>query len=168
MRRNEGSSKLGQKKYDSALQLARAKKPNLARAFIFLSEAEALGNADATYALATWHLFGHYIPVNLRKAAILLKRAAQRGSADAAFDWAISLEVGKIVPQDKRRAFEFFLIAALRYRRAGTQETMYTFSEAAYEVARCYRYGIGVVADKTLGRIWMTEGHAARSKKPRK
>lgn len=168
MRGNERSSKLGQKKYESALQLTQAKKPNLAKAFVFLSEAEALGNADATYALATWHLFGHHVPVNLLKAAALLKRAAQRGSADAAFDFAISLEVGRIVPQDKRKAFEFFLIAALRYGRAGPQETMYTFSEAAYEVARCYRYGIGVVEDKTLSRIWMKEGQATRSKQPRK
>jgi len=168
MRRNERSSKLGQKKYESALQLAQAKKPNLARAFAFLSEAEALGNADATYALATWHLFGHYIPVNLPKAAALLKQAAQKGSADAAFDFAISLEVGKIVPKDKRRAFEFFLIAALRYGRAGPQETMYSFGEAAYEVARCYRYGIGVAEDKMLSRIWMKEGRATRSKQARK
>ena len=156
------TTKLALAKYREALKLARAKKPQPGKTFKLLSEAEALGHGEATYALATWHLFGTHVAANPRKAVTLLKRASRRGSADAAFDLAIAFETGKFVPQNTRKAFELYLVAALRYRHAGELETMYSFREAAYEVARCYDHGIGIAVDRALSRIWMKEGRAIR------
>lgn len=156
------TKKPGQREYEVALKLASARKPNVGEAHELLLKAERLQHGDATYALATWHLFGGHVAKDIRKGLTLLKRANRRGSADAAFDLAITYERGEVAEKSLRRAFESFMTAALRYDREQHHDQMYSFSEAAYEVARCYRYGIGTDVDKTLSRIWMVEGKAIR------
>lgn len=89
--------KPGQWEYERALKLASARKPNFAEAHKFLLKAEQFQHGDATYALATWHLFGVQVAKNLKKGIVLLKRATRRGSADAAFDLAIAYERGEVV-----------------------------------------------------------------------
>ena len=158
----KGTRKSGQNQYEAALKLARAKKPDLGKVYELLLKAEKHNNADATYALASWNLFGRHVARNPQKAVTLLKRAARRGSSDAAFDLAITYEKGEIVEKNDRKAFELFLTAALRCKDGAQRDTNYSFSEAAYEVARFYHYGIGIAVDRVLARLWMVEGKAAR------
>ena len=158
----KGTKQLGQDQYKAALRIARAKDPDLSQAYSLLTKAEKLGNADATYALATWSLFGRHVTKSPRKAITLLKRATRRGSADAAFDLAIAYETGEVVEKNTRKAFELYLTAALRYKIDARSDRMYSFNEAAYEVARCYQHGIGIAADKALSRLWMIEAKPAR------
>lgn len=161
-RMSTSNKKPGQREYETALKLASARKPNFGEAHKLLLKAEQLQHGDAAYALATWHLFGRCVAKDSKKAMVLLKRATRRGSADAAFDLAISYERGGVIEKNLRRAFELFITAALRYDREQRPDQMYSFSEAAYEVARCYRHGIGTDVDKALSRMWMMEGKAIR------
>jgi TPR repeat protein len=155
----------GTKEFKRALSLATGKKPDYAKAFALLSSAERQGHGQATYALATWHLFGRHVAPSMPKALTLLKRAVRRGNADAAFDLAIAYEQGKIVERDERKAFELYLTSAIRYRQPLDYPPMYSFHEAAYEISRCYYHGIGVAADRKAGMIWKMEGRAVRSPK---
>lgn len=156
------TKKPGQREYEAAFKLASARKPNFGEAHKLLLKAERLQHGDATYALATWHLSGDHVAKNIKKGITLLKRANRRGSADAAFDLAIAYERGEGIEKNLRRAFESYMTAALRYDREQHRDQMYSFSEAAHEVAKCYHYGIGTDVDKTLSRIWMVEGKATR------
>ncbi len=162
---NSGEANAGAKLFKRALALTASKKPNYAKAFPLLVGAERLGHAEATYALATWYLFGRHVAPSSAKALALLKRAVRRGSADAAFDLAIAFEQGKIIERNERKAFQHYLTAAIRHRQPLTYPAMYSFREAAYEVSRCYFHGIGIAADRKAGMIWKIEGKAIRSPK---
>ncbi|MBL8704765.1 MAG: sel1 repeat family protein [Rhodospirillales bacterium] len=162
---NRGETNAGAKQFKRALALTASKKPNYAKALPLLVTAERLGHAEATYALATWYLFGRHVAPSMTKALTLLKRAVRRGSADAAFDLAIAFEQGKIVERNERKAFQLYLTSAIRHRQPLSYPPMYSFREAAYEVSRCYYHGIGVAADRRAGMIWKIESKAFRSPK---
>lgn len=132
--------------YDEALLAMYHDPPDIRKAFQLLTEAENSGDARATYALATWYLFGQ-APVVERdraKAARMLEVAAAAGIPDALHDVAVSYEKGDLYAQDLVRAFQSYLAAALR----GDQQSV-------YEVGRCYFYGIGVSEDQIVGDIWL-------------
>lgn len=161
--RNE--TNLAANAFKRALALTASKKPNYAKGFPLLAAAERLGHAEATYALATWYLFGRHVAPSSAKALVLLKRAVRRGSADAAFDLAIAFEQGKIIERDERKAFQLYPTSAIRHRQPLSHPATYGFREAAYEVSRCYYHGIGVTADRRAGMIWKIESKAFRSPK---
>lgn len=130
--------------YELALQAASAENPDLEKASALLEAAHDQGDRRATYAIATWHLFGNRIyKKNLPKAINLLKLAAKADIAFAHFDLAVSYETGCGVKKDKKAAYRHFLAAALN----GDNNSI-------YEVGRCLYYGIGVSRDRKAAKIW--------------
>ncbi|RZA15191.1 MAG: hypothetical protein EOP02_25180, partial [Proteobacteria bacterium] len=74
--RNSKGEKQGA--YELALKAASRKRPDLIQANSLLEEAHAQGDRRATYALATWSLFGNAVrPKDLKRAVQLLKLAAK-------------------------------------------------------------------------------------------
>lgn len=114
-------------------------------ALALLNRAAGLGNAEALYALGTWHLFGKHVKKDLRHAADLLHRATALDHPDAAYDLAVSHEKGAGVKMDKHRAFGLYMKAALLGDR-----------QAMYEVGRCFYWGIGTSKDRDAAEIWFT------------
>ena len=138
------SSSLG--KYERALRLAKktGKSPPKA-AYNLLVAADNEGDARATYALATWYLFGSaFTPVRKGEAIRLLKKATNGGVADAAHDLAVAYEKGDGVKKSLKQAFELNMYAAL----LGDAQSF-------YEVGRMYFYGIGVSRNRRLAKYWL-------------
>ncbi len=117
--------------YDGAIALA------------LLRKAEEAGNAEAIYALGTWHLFGKHVRKDLKKATSYLERASSLDHPDAAYDLAVSYERGAGVAKDVAKAFSLYMKAALLGERQST-----------YEVGRCFYWGIGTNADRQVANVW--------------
>jgi uncharacterized protein len=132
--------------YRQALREATTASPNFARAAQLLEEAARLGHAKATYALATWHLFGKepFVRRDYDEAVRLLRLAAAAGVPDAMYDLAVCYEKGKGVAKDEREAFENYLRAAIR-----------DDAKAIFAVGRCLFWGIGVAQDQHIARLWL-------------
>ncbi len=122
---------LGKDRYDAAMVVD------------LLRKADKEGDAEAAYALGTWHLFGKHVPLDAKLAAQYLKRATDRNFPDAAYDLAVSYEKGVGVEKDPGRAFSLYMKAAL----LGD-------SQAMYEVGRCFYWGIGTEKDRDAARVW--------------
>ncbi|UJW81302.1 tetratricopeptide repeat protein [Hydrogenophaga sp. SL48] len=136
--------------YDLALKAASRKHPDLARASALLEEAHDQGDRRATYAMATWYLFGNEVyPKNLRKAVQLLKLAAMADIASAHFDLAVSYETGQGIKKNEQAAYRHFLAAALN----GDNESL-------TEVGRCLYYGIGIARDRKAAEVWFRRAEA--------
>ncbi len=129
--------------YELALKIATRKKPDLARALTLLTEAHDKGDCRATYALATWYLFGNEaIQRNFRTAVRFLKLAAKADIAAAHFDLAVCYETGQGIKKNERTAFRHYLAAALN----GDNDSF-------AEVGRCFYYGIGVSLDRKAAEV---------------
>jgi TPR repeat protein len=133
-------------KYERALRLAQKNKKSPPRtAYELLVAADKEGDARATYALATWYLFGSpFTPVKKSEAIRLLKKATEGGVADAAHDLAVAYEKGDGVKKSLNQAFELNMYAAL----LGDAQSF-------YEVGRMYHYGIGVSRNRRLAKHWL-------------
>jgi uncharacterized protein len=142
------------KAYERALQVARRRQPDLARAFHLLTVAHRYGDGRATYALATWYLHGKHVDRNLKKATVLLRAAASKDIPDALFDLAVSYEKGIGVNRSERRAAELYLRCSLAGGSGGY-----------FEVGRCYYYGIGFKRDRRLANLWFEFARRAKRKK---
>jgi TPR repeat protein len=118
----------------------------LIRDLIF--RAHKLGNAKATYSLATWYLHGAYVKLDVEQGVDFLKIAAKENIYPAMFDLAVCFEKGEGIKQDKEAAFEYYLKAAL----SGDPESI-------YHVGRCYYHGIGIPKNKKLGYIWIDKAN---------
>ena len=130
--------------YDKALSEMSKKNPNKEKVFKWLTQSMEGGNAEASYALATWYLHGEYVEKDISKATILLKRAVDKNIPNACYDLAISYEKSCGVSKDLKKAFELYVRAAL-----------YGDSQSFYEVGRCYYHGIGVEKNESLADIWL-------------
>jgi TPR repeat protein len=132
--------------YDSALEHATRPEPDLAEAGALLRRAVARGSPDATYALATWYLFGKepYVQKDLSEAARLLILAAAAGLPDAMYDLAVCYEKGSGVDKDDYAAYTYYLKAALRTR-----------PKAVFDVGRCLYWGIGTREDRGIATLWL-------------
>lgn len=132
------------KEYARALKLAQKQSVPSKTVYDLLLKADKLGDARATYAIATWYLHGSpFTKISYAKAVRLLRHAAQGGVADAAFDLAISYEKGAGITKSVSRAFEYYVRAAL----LGD-------AKAHFEVSRMYFHGIGVKRNRALAEIW--------------
>jgi TPR repeat protein len=131
--------------YEKALREMRSQKPNVRRALTWLQRAYKAGSADATYALATWYLFGQepYIKQDIKHGNDMLRMAAAAGHGDALYDLGASYEMGVGLRKNTKKAFELYVRAALRGDAV-----------AVNEVARCYHFGIGIAKDRRLSKIW--------------
>lgn len=130
--------------YDAALEMARSKNANPILTLDVLSKAVDRGSAKASYALATWYLFGKCVEKDLKKAVQLLRKAASSGVADAMFDLAVCYEKGAGLRKNPKKALEHYLMAALRGD-----------AKAIHEVGRCYWHGIGILRNRTLANIYL-------------
>lgn len=130
--------------YNKALKEASSKHPKLNIAYELLNKAHTLGNYKATYAIATWYLFGKHLKKDYKKAVTLLQLATEGNLPEAFYDLAVCYETGKGVKIDKRQAFLNYLSASL----LGDKQSI-------YEVGRCYYYGIGINKNKELSQRWL-------------
>lgn len=136
--------------YELALKFANRKRPDLVQAAALLEEAHDQGDRRATYALATWSLFGNAVhPKDLRRAIQLLKLAAKADIAAAHFDLAVSYETGQGIKKNEEAAYRHFLAAALNGDNASLAE-----------VGRCLYYGIGVPRDRKVAEVWFRRADA--------
>jgi TPR repeat protein len=136
--------------YDLALKAVSRKRPDLVRASALLEDAHAQGDRRATYALATWYLFGNAVlRKDLSRAIKLLKLAAKADVAAAHFDLAVSYETGQGIKKNEKSAYWHYLGAALN----GDNDSL-------VEVGRCLYYGIGVVRDRKAAEIWFRRADA--------
>lgn len=136
--------------YELALKAASRARPNLLQASTLLEEAHDQGDRRATYAMATWYLFGNEAhPKNLRKAVQLLKLAAKADIASAHFDLAVSYETGQGIKKNEQAAYRHFLAAALN----GDNDSL-------TEVGRCLYYGIGIARDRKAAEVWFRRAEA--------
>jgi uncharacterized protein len=134
-------------KYDRALKLAQKQPKPSREVYDLLLAADKGGDGRATYALATWHLFGSpFTKTNYRVANSMLKRAADNGVADAAYDLAVSYEKGLGIGKSLPRAFEYYVRAAL----LGD-------AQSHYEIGRMYFHGTGVPRNRRLAEAWLAK-----------
>jgi len=133
----------GDRLYQLALKKALMDDVDLDEVFTLLMKAKKVNNYKATYALATWYLFGTHVKKNVYKAFELLFEAAEHNVAEACFDIAISYEKGIGTPKNLNEAFLNYMKAAL----LGDKKSI-------YEVGRLYYYGIGIEKDRQLAKVW--------------
>jgi hypothetical protein len=129
--------------YQSALDEMKKEHPNKKFVFSLLNKAHESGDIRATYAIATWYLFGEYVKKDIKKAIPLLRKSADSDNPEAIYDLAICYEEGNGVKKDLNKAFELYLKSALL-----------NDSNSINEVGRCYYYGIGISRDLRLAQIW--------------
>jgi hypothetical protein len=136
----------GARLYKAALATATQDTPDFASAYALLKEAMNEGDADATYALATWYLFGKepYLSLDYAEGARLLQIAADKGIPEAMYDLAVSFEDGLGIKQDEAKAFEYYLRAAIRGD-----------ADSVFNVGRCLFYGLGTREDQAQAQIWL-------------
>lgn len=138
--------------YELAVKAANRKPPDLIQADALLEEAHAQGDRRATYALATWSLFGNAVcPKDQRRAIRLLKLAAEADVAAAHFDLAVSYETGQGIKKNEKTAYRHFLAAALN----GDNDSF-------AEVGRCLYHGIGVARDRKTAEVWLRRADSLR------
>ena len=131
-------------KYELALKLASQNKPDLTRVAELLERAHKSNDARATYALATWHLFGHAgYSKNINTAVRLLKIAAASDIPTAHFDLAVCYETGQGIKKSENMAYRHYLAAALNGDNG-----------SIFEVGRCLFYGLGVKRDRKTAEVW--------------
>jgi TPR repeat protein len=132
--------------YDEALAEMRGERADVARAAWLLQRARAAGDHRATYALATWYLYGKepVIHRDMKMALQYLTEASAANVPEALYDLAVFRELGEDGVSDVAAAFELYLNAALR----GDVQSI-------YEVGRCYYYGIGIPKHRKIAAIWM-------------
>lgn len=132
--------------YEAALREAKRRGGDLKRAHVLLTRAHKRKDARATYALATWYLFGQkgVVEKDLRRAVVMLREAAAANHADALHDLAVCYAKGAGVRRSDRKAAELYLRAALEGDK-----------QSAYEMGRCYWHGIGVQRDRRVARTWL-------------
>ena len=137
-------------KYEIALQSAKKSKTRTRKVYDLLVLADKEGDGRATYALATWYLFGtKFTPKDLVYGTELLKRAEREGVADAVHDLAVSYEKGVVVGKSAAKAFVLYVKAAL----LGDKQSF-------YEVGRMYYHGIGVRQNRELAEIWLDKAES--------
>lgn len=135
--------------YEEALELARGANYDKAQGYALLRQAHDGGDARATYAIATWYLFGVHVEKDPVVACGYLTQAAEAGVADAMYDLAVSYEKGIGVDKDTETAFEYYLRAALHGDH-----------NAVFDVSRCYFWGIGIQQDRRIADIWADRAKA--------
>ncbi|QNP59929.1 tetratricopeptide repeat protein [Paenacidovorax monticola] len=136
--------------YELAFEAATSRSPNLALAKSLLEKAHQNGDPRASYALATWYLYGHGgCSIDLPQAIEMLKIAAEADIASAHFDLAVSYETGNGIRKSVRAAYRHFLAAALNGD-----------NDSYAEVGRCLYHGIGVARDRKSAEIWFRRADA--------
>lgn len=131
--------------YSKALEVMKGPRPDEARALELLRRAHKKNDASATYAIATWYLFGRGgLRRNIRSAVKLLRQAARQKVPEAMYDLAVCYETGRGVNKNPKTALRYYLDAAIRGD-----------GNAVFEVGRCFYYGIGVARNRDLADVWL-------------
>lgn len=131
-------------KFEHAIKLCRLDKPDLKTAYELFLEASNAGNPKATYALATWHHFGNEVVIKDDKVAVsLLKSVKNSNIAEVNFHLALAYDRGWGVRRDSRKAFSFYVRAALLGDKGACDQVSQYYSEGKY-----------VSFDKSLALAW--------------
>lgn len=139
--------------YDKALALCLRENPDLKSAYDLLVRCSEKGDPRATYALASWYLFGNEIVQKDEEHGILLIKTLENSNiSEALFDLAVAYDYGKGVRKNSKRAFSLYMRAALLGDLS-----------ACDQIAQYYAEGKIVAADKRLSQAW-----ALRSKQNEK
>jgi uncharacterized protein len=146
------STQVGKTNYDLALRAASRKRPDFTQAAALLEGGHLEGDRRATYALATWYLYGHAgYAKSLPKAVQLLKIAVVADYAAAHFDLAVCYETGEGVKKNEAKAYLHYLAAALN----GDLDSL-------GEVGRCLFHGIGTTRDRKAAEVWFRRADAMK------
>jgi len=131
--------------YEKALAEATGPTPNWREVLKLLRRAIKQGSYEATYALATWHIFGKepYVKKDIREAIRLLRIAASGGITEALLDLGYSYEAGIGNRKNSKLAFEYYLKAAIRGN-----------GQSIFEVGRLLWEGTGTERNRRLANIW--------------
>lgn len=141
---NKDQINLADSDYELAQELIHQKIPDYQLAAALLWHSHENRDSRATYALATWHLFGSPgIKKNWLEAAKLLQLAARNGVAEAHYDLAVCYEMGRGVRRNLRCAYLHYLAAAIDGD-----------GDAIVSIGRCLYYGVGIGVDKDAAEIW--------------
>lgn len=130
--------------YEKALEISQKNDGDLEKSYHLLLKAREQGDHRATYALATWYLYGKFLDKDLHKGMDYLKEAAQHDISDAQYDLAVSYEKGIVVERDEKISFQLYLKASLN----GDKQSI-------YEVGRLFYHGIGVPENKFVANIFI-------------
>jgi len=147
MAKAKDKSKARATAYDRAFAAAllESKPTQTQKIFNLLVEADKAGDRRATYAIATWYLFGSpFTPKNHKTGVKLLKIAAAANVAEAAYDLGVAYETGVGIRKSEKLAFTSYMHAAL----LGDPE-------AHRAVGRMYFYGIGTAQNRKLAGYWL-------------
>lgn len=130
--------------YSLALALSRTTPPKLQDAYTLLVSASNKGDDRATYALATWFLFGNDVVKKDEAIGVsMLNTLRNSFVAEALFDLAVSYDYGRHVEQDDYAAFSFYMRAALLGDTASCSQ-----------ISQFYAEGIIVEPDDELSNAW--------------
>lgn len=132
------------KYYDLSKDMALAENPNFSLVKGYLEMASESGDFRATYALATWYLFGNEaVKVNKIKAAKLLKSIAHGQICEAMHDLGYCYDMGIGVRKNEKLAFQYYMKAAL----LGDPES-------CLQISQFYSEGLIVPYNKFLSQVW--------------
>ena len=130
--------------YEQALAMCEQEQPNTKGAYRLLVQASEEGDSRATYALATWYLFGNYaVPKDEHKAVHILKSLVDSNIAESLFDLAVSFDYGKGVRRNSKTAFSLYMRAAI----LGD-------SSSCDQISQFYSEGKVVPYDRKLSEAW--------------
>ncbi|GGE98106.1 hypothetical protein GCM10011404_34060 [Sphingomonas prati] len=130
--------------YVAALALCDQAEPDLVQAHLLLKRAAEHGDDRAKYALATWYLHGNdAVEKNERLGVSMLKKLANSNVAEAVFDLAIAYDYGRQVRRNEKKAFSFYMRAALLGDR-----------ESCSQLAQFFKEGKIVDANPVVASAW--------------
>lgn len=134
--------------YERALSFSRMVPPDLKSAKDFLLKAHDNGDARATYALATWSIYGNEVTEKDEKEGVnLLREIEDCCIAEAIFNLGFAYDTGRFVDQDDLKAFSLYMRAALLGDK-----------EACNQVSQYYAEGRTVQHDLALAEAWRIRG----------
>lgn len=131
--------------FSRAMSICRSQSPDYGAARALLEKASEAGDARATYALATWYLFGgRTVRKNTKKGVEMLISIEASNIAEALFDLAIAYDWGRRVKKDLTKSFTLYMRSALLGH-----------AEACEQVARIIAQGHVIKRDDHLVGDWM-------------
>ncbi len=135
--------------YSLALRLSKDKNINLNEIKRLLLSARKNGDDRASYAIATWYLFGNEVTIIDENLGVsILHELINSNIAEALFDLAVAYDLGKVVHQDENEAFSYYMMSALLGDK-----------DSCCQVSQFYAEGRVVAFDSRLRDAWLERSH---------
>lgn len=88
---------------ERALKEAKKKSANLKVVYQLLERSANKGNAEALYAIGTWHLHGKYVRKDASIAVKYFLKSIEKNHSSASYDLAVCYEKGLALKKIKRK-----------------------------------------------------------------